>query len=448
VLIVALLTAGCATITGNKPGYPVTVEFRRGVSLYSHSSVRVLGLPAGRVTSIKTEGDRVKVTLSVDNDIKLPTGVQAAIVPQSLIGERYVQLFPAWTDGKPTVKAGEVIPLERTSIPVEPDEALAALKKFLDSLDPKATGQLVHNLADDLRGNGQSLNDAIKGLAQVSSTLADKDTQLADILSHFDKLTATLDTRQQALGKVLDQFSVATKLLADERKDIEGLLQGLGTVSKDGLDLVSAHRVQLDQDLNALTGLLQSLSANIDSVRNLLDSAPTLVAGPDLTGKNAGLAAAYDPKYHHLDLRNEASTTASRLLAALGLPGNQICLPIDVNCQPSAPAVPRATPAPTPTTAPSPAPTTTTTARSTTTTAPTLPPLTVPVTGATVPPTVLPPVTVPPSPFDGILGLMASTGSASISPGAAPLGAPGSASVSHGLGWLRGAARFLLRALP
>ena len=34
--------------------------------------------------------------------------------------------------------------------PVEPDEALAALKRLLDSLDPDATGRLVKNLAEDI----------------------------------------------------------------------------------------------------------------------------------------------------------------------------------------------------------------------------------------------------------------------------------------------------------
>ena len=85
-----------------------------------------------------------------------------------------------------------MIPLERTSIPVEPDEALAALKRFLDSLDPGATGRLVTNLADDLEGNGQKLNTALGGLADLTSTLADKDDELVRIIDHFDDFTATL----------------------------------------------------------------------------------------------------------------------------------------------------------------------------------------------------------------------------------------------------------------
>jgi phospholipid/cholesterol/gamma-HCH transport system substrate-binding protein len=336
--LAAVMLCGSCSVVGGGKSYNVTAYFPKAVSLYKLSKVQVLGLPAGTVTNIEVVGTQVKVSMDIKDSINLPAGVDATIVPQSLIGERYVQLFPAWTEGQPRAAPGEIIPLERTSVPVEPDEALAALKKFLDTLDPKATGRLVTNAAQDLRGNGQNLNDAVKGLAQLSSTLADKDQQLADIVDHFDQFTATLSTRESQLGKVMDQFAIATKLLADERDQVEGLVKGLGQVSKDGLDLVSVHRVQLGQDLDTLTRLLESLNANMDSVRQLLSAGPELVAGNDLTGKHGGLAAAYDPKYHHLDLRSELSPTAAQVFGALGLP--TICLPIDVSCTPSGPSSP------------------------------------------------------------------------------------------------------------
>src|SRR3954451_15039236 len=337
-LVVALLLGSCALPGSGGGGYKLTAYFDRGVSLYGQSAVRVLGLHAGKVTRIDIEGTKVKVTMSIDKDIKLPAGVHATIVPQSLIGERYVQLFPAWVQGQPTEAAGTIIGLDRTSIPVEPDEALAALKKFLDTLDPKATGRLVHNLADDLNGNGQALNDAIRGLSTLSTTLADKDQQLADIVDHFDAFTATLRTREAQLGKVMDQFAVTTKVLADERQQIEGLLHNLADISKTGLDLVSKHSAALDHDLTVLTRTLEAVSANLDSVKLLLSSGPTLVAGSDLTGKTSGLAAAWDPKFHRLDLRNVTSPTASQLFDALGLPVSPISPPMDVSCQ--VPAVP------------------------------------------------------------------------------------------------------------
>src|SRR5439155_9761631 len=84
-----------------------------------------------------------------------------------------------------------------TIVPVEPDEALAALKRFLDSLEPNGLGRLINNAGDDLQGQGATLNHALDQVSQLVSTFAEKDTQLADIVDNFDKFTATLSTREQ-----------------------------------------------------------------------------------------------------------------------------------------------------------------------------------------------------------------------------------------------------------
>ncbi|MCU1460591.1 MAG: virulence factor Mce family protein [Acidimicrobiales bacterium] len=327
--------ASCSVVGGGNGGtYTVTAYFPRTISLYPSNDVRVLGLHAGHVRKVVGEGTRVRVVIAVNKGVPLPADVHATIVPLSLIGERYVQLFPVWTNGQPRAPAGTVINEDRTSVPVEPDEALAALKKFLDTLDPNATGRLVTNLADDLKGNGPALNGAVDHLSQLVSTIADKDQQLGHLIDQFDAFTGVLATREAQLGRVMDSFAKATRLLADERTAIEGMVQGLARFANGALDLVSTHRVQLDRDLTVLTRTLQSVRANITSVEQLLDSGPILAQGT---------LSAYSPQYHRLDLRTQFSPTVSQALQAAGLSlGGLVCLPIDVSCQPTNPVVPAA----------------------------------------------------------------------------------------------------------
>ncbi|MDQ1373601.1 MAG: phospholipid/cholesterol/gamma-HCH transport system substrate-binding protein [Actinomycetota bacterium] len=328
--LAAVPLASCSG--GSKSGTHITAYFSRAVSLYPSSSVRVLGLPAGTVDKVTVQGRRVKVDMTVKESVPVPADVQATIVPLSLIGERYIQLSPAWTLGQPKARDGLVIPLSRTDIPVEPDEALAALKKFIDTIDPKTTGRLVKNLADDLNGNGASLNKTLEGVAGLATTFAEKDQQLVEIIDHFDSFTATLRTKESQLGRVMDGFARTTSLLAEERRQIEALVGGLADLSTTGLDLVSEHGVRLDHDITVLTRVLRSVQANIDNVVTLLDSAPLLVAGPDLNGKDEGLLAAYDPEFNHIDLRTAISPVLANLFTAIGLPALAICLPIDVSC--------------------------------------------------------------------------------------------------------------------
>lgn len=389
VVLAAVVLSSCSVVGGGSgPKYKLSAWFPKTVALFKDSEVRVLGLPAGKVTKVETHGNKVRVDMDVKESVPVPADVHAALVPLSLIGERYVQLFPVWTNGQPRARSGDIIPEERTEVPVEPDEALAALKKFLDSLDPSATGALVANTAADLSGNGQSFNDAVANISTLVGTLADKDTQLAHIIDQFDDFTAVLRTREAELGQVMDSFANLANLLAEERTAIENTVRNLGKVSTDAFDVLSLNRAGIDKDLTQLTRVLQAVKVNIGSVQQVLDSGPLLVNG---------LHNAYAPQFHRLDLRTQVSPTVGQLLGNLGLPF--ICLPIDVNCTspgqaaaktqapPAAAAqVAPQTPAPAPPT-PQPAPSTSTsTAPTTTTTA------------------------APPNPIDSILRLFSSNG--------------------------------------
>jgi virulence factor Mce-like protein len=305
----------------------VAVDFPRAVSLYPSSAVQVLGLGAGTVRSVEPRGDRVHVVLAIDDDVPIPADAVAAIVPQSLIGERHVQLHPAWTEGDARMEDGAVIPMDRTVIPVEPDEALAALKDFLDAMDPKATGRLIDNAASSLEGNGETLGNALHELAELNSTLAAKDDQLVSIVESLDAFTATLVTREGQLGEVLDLFADATGALADERKEIEALVTGLADVSTRGLDLVSKNGEQLRRDIDVLTTTLQSVDGNLGAVHDLLSTADDFPAG---------IANAFDEEHRRIDLRQQFSPLVSSILDTVpGLPP-AVCLPVDVDCDPTA----------------------------------------------------------------------------------------------------------------
>jgi virulence factor Mce-like protein len=440
-LLASFALGSCSVIGGGSgDSLTLTAWFPRAVALYKSSDVRVLGLVSGEISDVAVVGNRVKVTLTVDRDTPIPADVNAMIVPQSLIGERYVQLFPAWKEGEPKIADHATIPEARTSVPVEPDEALAALKKFIDTLDPKATGKLVSNLAADLKGTGGDLNRAVSGLSDLASTVASKDEEISRIIDNFDDFTATLRTREGQLGTVMDQFAKMTSIIAEERRSIEGLVRGLGQVSGDALDLVGEHGAKLDQDLHQLTRALATVDANLTSVTQLLDAGPTLTTG---------LITGHDPVYHRIDLRQQFSPTASQVfgavLGSLGIPGGEsICLPIDVHCVPNpfgnqtagAAGPPVSVPTAPPIAGPSSTP------------GVTLPPVTVP--GVTAPPTTAPPgtttTTQPSSPIDTLLDLLGqgTTGRAAVISPSPSLAERASGGLSS-LGRLAGrAARILL----
>ncbi|HEU5082709.1 MAG TPA: MlaD family protein [Acidimicrobiales bacterium] len=327
--LAALLAAstalsGCA-LPGGGDTYEVVAYFPRAVSLYESGSVQVLGLPAGEVTDILVEGDRVRVTMAVDSDVALPSDVRAAIVPQSLIGERRVQLFPAFEQGDELARDGHEIPIEETVVPVEPDEALASLKEFLDALEPQGVGRLIDNAATALDGQGERLGSALDELSRLVGNIEDNDDTIIRIAERFDDFTATLLSRESQLAQVMDDFAVVANVLAEEREEVETLVRSLAHLSDGGLDLVSEHAVRLRTDVAILQRLTESIEQNLDGVDALVEGGAQQIDG---------FIDAYNPTLRALDLRNSFSPLVQEALQPLfdevGLPFP--CLPVDVNC--------------------------------------------------------------------------------------------------------------------
>jgi len=81
-------------------GYSITAKFSRVDGLVRGSDVRIGGIKVGSV--IEQELDTVTfqavLTLSIKDDIKLPVDSSLAVVSESLLGGKYVDLEPGGAD--------------------------------------------------------------------------------------------------------------------------------------------------------------------------------------------------------------------------------------------------------------------------------------------------------------------------------------------------------------
>ena len=330
-LVVALVAGGCSVLGGDEAGpedYHLTVYFERAVALYPESHVKVMGLDAGEILDVVPEGDRVRVELRVNGDIPVPADVEAAVVPLSLIGERNVVLQPAWRPGDERAQDGDVIPIERTSIPAEPDEALQAFTDLARDLDPDEVARLVEEGAEALGGRGESLNRALEQAGDLTELVAREDDALVSVAEDLDELASTLGTRDQQLGRVLEGFAEATSVLAEEREEIEALIGGLGDLATVGNELVAAHEEHLPEDLAQLSRAGRAARANVEALVILVQA---------LAANSRGLIGAHDTELGVLTQRINLTPLTAEVLRplfdALGIRLQQPCVPtLGVEC--------------------------------------------------------------------------------------------------------------------
>ena len=91
-----VIVAGFTVLGGGDDRKTVTAYFPRTVSLYEGSDVRVLGIAVGTVDKVEPEGTQVKVLMSYESDVDIPSTAKAVIISPAIVGDRYVQLTPPY----------------------------------------------------------------------------------------------------------------------------------------------------------------------------------------------------------------------------------------------------------------------------------------------------------------------------------------------------------------
>ena len=316
----ALLVAVVAAVAlpscggGGGRGYQVTASFSRAVALYEGADVLVMGIAVGEVTAVEIAGAGIEITLSIDEDVPLPDDATAAIVPSSLIGERTVVLGPAWRDGDDVLVDGDRIPVERTIIPVEPDEALESVTELLQSLDPESVRRLLAEGSGALEGNGRTLNQALGELAQLIPYLADQDDELLAIAGDVNVLADVIRARDTEVGQLLTDFAAVSGALAEERESLARFLTSLTSLTLQGEDLLAAYETSLPEDMDTLAAVALTVKANGGSVRQALLS---------LRAFQRGVIDAYDPANQSIRARVHTSQSLldpiMQILLELGL---------------------------------------------------------------------------------------------------------------------------------
>lgn len=296
-------------------GYEVTAEFSRAVALYAGADVLVMGIAVGEVSSIEIDGDGIVATMSVREDVPLPADATAAIVPSSLIGERTVVLGPAWRDGDPRLGDGDRIPVERTLIPVEPDEALESVTELLQSLDPESVRRLLAEGAGALDGNGATLNRALRELSQLIPYLAEQDDELLALAADVNTLADVIRARDTEIGQLIRDFATVSGALAEERESLARFLTSLTSLTLQGEALLTGYETSLPEDMDTLASVALTVKANSAAARQLLLS---------LREFQVGVIEAYDPSSDSVRARVYTSQTLLNpiveILLELGIP--------------------------------------------------------------------------------------------------------------------------------
>jgi phospholipid/cholesterol/gamma-HCH transport system substrate-binding protein len=291
VVMVAAVIVG-VEVTQGAPSYPINVVYASAPGLFTGAAVDVLGVPVGTVTNVQNVGDKVDVTLAVNQETRIPSAAFASLVAPQLLGSPDVDLNPGYTGG-PFLAPGGTIPQDHTAVPVSTDELLKDLQHTLNAINPRAVGNLVTNLATDLNGQGANLNKLIASASGTVQLLAAKGDDLGQLNGTLAQLTGTLDTDTSQIEQLVEQYDTVSTTVAQHSGQLNDAITQLAGASSGLVSLLVPNLEPLEADVGTVTTVGRTLDRNISAVDEILQNGNNLFQGA---------ARAYDPNYNWLNL--------------------------------------------------------------------------------------------------------------------------------------------------
>ncbi|QKT08458.1 MCE family protein [Gordonia sp. X0973] len=278
VLLVALLGIvgyfGFRTVTTDT----VTAYFRSASGLFAGDSIRVIGVPVGRVVSVTPKPDAVEVKMRLDKSVDIPADARAVIVAQSLVSGRFVQLAPVYTKG-PKLAAGADIPMERTAVPMEWDDLKKQLTRFTEAVGPDSAGDSAATRAlgvanQNLDGNGESINRSLQQMSKVAGTLSAGRDDLFSTVRSLQQLTQSLSASHDQLVQFNGRIASVSSVLSDTA-GLNDALTGLDSAMVEIKKFLDTNGAAMTRSMQQIANATSILREKDEQVRGLLHSAPT-----------------------------------------------------------------------------------------------------------------------------------------------------------------------------
>jgi phospholipid/cholesterol/gamma-HCH transport system substrate-binding protein len=301
-VLATMLLAGVATavtVSDAAQRIHVTAYFSNTNGLFAGDEVRILGVPVGGVDSIAPEARRSKVSFWFDRKYRVPADAKAVILAPALVSARIIQLTPAYTGG-PAMANNAVIPETSTAVPVEWDDLRVQLQKLTDSLQPSRPGGVspagaaIITGADNLRGQGARVRDALLQLSQALSAIGDHSDDIFNTVKNLSTLVSALRSSNDVFAELNRNFAAVTNLLADDPTEVARSVTNLNTALVDLKGFLADSNDATGTTFAKLSSLTTSITESLPDLKQVLHVAPTSLSNFANTYKPANAALSGD----------------------------------------------------------------------------------------------------------------------------------------------------------
>ena len=274
--VITAVLAGLVIITRVGPGYRrYSAEFTQAAALLPKNPVTVAGIPVGTVTGMKLVGDRVRVDMKVQNNVKLGKDTRAVIMVTTILGSRYLALYPGGDGSLPD----NTIDLDHTDVPYDLQQALQDVAVNYGEVDTDDLARAVKLLGKQIESMPPLIPRAMDNLKKLSTVMADRREQFGSMLQTMDLVTTTLRRQQSSIGSMVRQGQELLGEFVMRRAAFHAMVQSLTSLVTVLDSTIVEDRPKLEALLTDIKRLSGLLAQRDDMLRNILQSAPVALRG-------------------------------------------------------------------------------------------------------------------------------------------------------------------------
>ncbi|WP_329482161.1 MCE family protein [Kribbella sp. NBC_01510] len=262
VVVTTVATALLAVTIGNIT-FNATTKYRAvftdAVGLNKGDDIRIAGVKVGQVDKIALYHDTLAmVTFSVDSDQILDASTHATLRYRNLVGNRYIALTDGVGGGERLKKNG-IIPKERTAPALDLSVLFNGFKPLFTALTPADVNQFAFEVIKVLQGEGGTIESLLAKTASLTTTLADADQVIGDLITNLTATLQIVSQRQQNFSQLLVNLQ---QFITGLSQDINPILNSLGSINSlntKTAGLLQQTRVPIKADLDRLRTVATTL---------------------------------------------------------------------------------------------------------------------------------------------------------------------------------------------
>jgi phospholipid/cholesterol/gamma-HCH transport system substrate-binding protein len=247
-------------------GTTYKAQFSDASGLVKGEEVRVAGIKVGAVTDISLDESLVEVEFTV-KDVDLGRDTTAAIEVKTLLGQHYLSVTPA---GSGRLKENAVIPIERTSTPLNIVPAFLRLTEQTQAIDTDQVAQAFDALSSVLRTTAPELRGTLRGLSRLSHAVTIRDDEIRELFSHAKHVTGVVADRDQDIAQLVRASNSVLEVLSSRRDTIARIIKGTSELAVQLRGLVADNARELKPALTKLNSVLEVLQKNKSQLDSIL----------------------------------------------------------------------------------------------------------------------------------------------------------------------------------